>query len=175
MRKLHYNNLATIESQLSHTVLRSFECAARHESFTMAAEELHLTQSAVSRHIKEFEQIVGTELFRRAGRRVLLTDVGKLLASELSVDLDNIHRTVMRAVSTGGSGVALHIATLPTFSNRWLIPRLPEFFARFPDIKINLSIYADPFDMDRQHLIWLFTLVLMIGLVGMRRFYVLKR
>ena len=117
----------------------------------MAAEELHLTQSAVSRHIKEFEQIVGTELFRRAGRCVLLTDVGKVLASELSVDLDNIHRTVMRAVSTGGSGVALHIATLPTFSSRWLIPRLPEFSARYPDIQINLSTYADPFDMDRQH------------------------
>ena len=88
----------------SHAILRSFECAARQESFTQAAEELHLTQSAISRQVKELEQIIGTELFRRVGRRVVLTDAGQNLASELTQDLENIRQTVARAIAAGGEG-----------------------------------------------------------------------
>ena len=83
----------------SNAVLRSFECAARHESFTLAAEELHLTQSAVSRQVKELEDIIGTALFRRVGRRVVLTPAGRNFVNELSVDLESIRQTVMRAIS----------------------------------------------------------------------------
>lgn len=135
----------------SHSVLRSFECAARHQSFTLAAEELHLTQSAISRQVKELEDLIGTSLFRRAGRRVLLTKAGNNLALELAVDLENIHQTVMRAVSAGNDGSALRVATLPGFASRWLIPRLPEFSAQHPHIEISMSTRLEPFDLDREH------------------------
>ncbi|TNE35512.1 MAG: LysR family transcriptional regulator, partial [Alphaproteobacteria bacterium] len=135
----------------SHAVLRSFECAARHESFTLAAEELHLTQSAISRQVKELESLLGFELFRRIGRNVVLTDAGRNLAGELAIDLENIHQTVMRAVSAGDIGTALRIATLPTFASRWLIPRLPEFTRQYPEIEINLYTRLSPFDLTREH------------------------
>ena len=131
--------------------MRSFECAARHQSFTLAAEELHLTQSAISRQVRELEEIIGTSLFRRAGRRVLLTKAGHTLADELSVDLENIHQTIMRAVSAGRQGTALRIAVLPSFASRWFIPRLPEFSAQHPDIELSLSTRLNPFDMNREH------------------------
>lgn len=131
--------------------MRSFEAAARHESFTLAAEELALTQGAVSRQVKELEQVVGTALFRRIGRRVVLTMAGRNLASDLSVDLQNIQRTMMRAMSAGALGSALRVACLPTFASRWLIPRLPQFFGDNPDIQISLSTRQEPFDLNNEH------------------------
>ncbi|MEH6405183.1 MAG: LysR substrate-binding domain-containing protein [Sneathiella sp.] len=135
----------------SHAVLRSFECAARHESFTLAAEELHLTQSAISRQVKEFEEVVGTALFRRVGRRVVLTEAGKNLARELALDLEGIRQTVMRAISAGEQGAAIRVAILPDFASRWLIPRLPDFLALHNDIEISFSTRLKPFDLSREH------------------------
>jgi len=134
----------------SHAVLRSFECAARQESFTLAAEELHLTQSAISRQVKELEQVVGTNLFRRTGRRVVLTEAGRNLAAELATDLENIRQTVLRAITAGARGTSLRVAVLPTFADRWLIPRLADFSTRHPDITINLSTRLKPFDLGRE-------------------------
>ncbi|MBL4769052.1 MAG: LysR family transcriptional regulator [Rhodobacteraceae bacterium] len=131
----------------SNAVLRSFEAAARYQSFTLAAEELHLTQSAISRQVKELELIIGTDLFRRVGRGVILTNSGQSLAKDLAVDLENMRRTVMRAVSAGKMGSALRVATLPAFASRWLIPRLPEFSARYPNVEISLSTRLKPFVM----------------------------
>ncbi len=142
---------ATRRRQLpSHTLLRSFECAARQQSFTLAAKELDLTQSAISRQVKELEQIVGTDLFRRVGRRVVLTRAGRNLAAELAVDLENIRQTLLRAVASGEQGASLRIAVLPTFASRWLIPRLPDFTALHPGIAINLATRLEPFDMTRE-------------------------
>lgn len=135
----------------SHSTLRSFECAARHQSFTLAAEELNLTQSAVSRQVKELEDTVGVALFRRAGRRVVLTEAGQKLSTEIAVDLENIHQTIMRAVSAGRQHMALRVAVLPGFASRWLIPRLPEFEHKHPDISLSLSTRLEPFDMEREH------------------------
>ncbi|KAE9625964.1 LysR substrate-binding domain-containing protein [Parasedimentitalea maritima] len=135
----------------SHSVLRSFEAAARHCSFTLAAEELHLTQSAISRQVKELEQTIGTPLFRRVGRRVVLTQAGESLAKELTIDLENIRRTMMRAIAGGAKGTALRVACLPAFASRWLIPRLPLFSEQHPDIEINLSTRLKPFDLDVEH------------------------
>ena len=131
----------------SNAVLRSFEAAARLESFTLAAEEQHLTQSAISRQVKEMEQIIGVELFHRAGRGVVLTDAGRSLSKEIAIDLENTRRTIMRAVSAGKNGTALRVATLPTFASRWLIPRLPDFYSKNPNIEVNLSTRLKPFDM----------------------------
>lgn len=135
----------------SHTVLRSFEAAARHQSFTLAAAELNLTQGAISRQVKELEQVVGTELFRRVGRRVVLTMAGRNFASDLAIDLKNLERSLSRAISAGAMGTALRVASLPTFANRWLIPRLPAFFADNPDIEISFSTRQEPFDLSAEH------------------------
>lgn len=134
----------------SLTALRSFECAARHGSFTFAAEELHLTQSAVSRQVRELELTVGTPLFHRIGRRVVLTEAGSSLAAELAVELDNIKHILFRAVAVGSVGASLRVATLPAFASRWLIPRLPDFDRRHPGVEINLSTRLEPFDLARE-------------------------
>lgn len=134
----------------SHAILRSFECAARHESFTLAAEELHLTQSAISRQVKELEQAIGTDLFRRSGRRVVLTEAGQSLASELAIDLENIRQTMLRAITSGERGASLRIAVLPTFASRWLIPRLQSFTDQWPDVTVNLATKLKSFDMEKE-------------------------
>jgi len=134
----------------SHAILRSFECAARLESFTKAAQELHLTQSAVSRQVKELEQVIGVDLFRRVGRQVVLSEAGRNLSNDLATDLENIRQSVQRAISAGERGKSIRIATLPTFANRWLIPRLADFSRLHPDITINLATRLEPFDMTKE-------------------------
>ena len=134
----------------SLTALRIFECAARHGSFTFAAEELHLTQSAVSRQVRELELTVGTSLFHRIGRRVVLTEAGRSLAAELSVELENIKHILLRAVAVGAVGASLRVATLPAFASRWLIPRLPDFDRRHPGVEISLYTRLEPFDLARE-------------------------
>lgn len=134
----------------SHAVLRSFECAARQESFTKAAEELHLSQSAISRQVKELEQAIGVDLFRRVGRRVVLTEAGRNLAKELAVDLENIRQTVLRAIAAGNHGSSLRLAVLPTFASRWLIPRLADFSKLCPDVTVNLTTKLKPFDIAKE-------------------------
>ncbi|WP_048644757.1 LysR substrate-binding domain-containing protein [Nitratireductor soli] len=134
----------------SFSVLRSFASAARHQSFTLAAEELNLTQSAVSRHIRDMEAALGFSLFRRVGRRVVLTPAGKNLADALEDDLGRIAQTLHRAIAAGMSGTVLNVASLPTFAARWLIPRLPDFEKTHPGIGINLTARIDPFDLARE-------------------------
>ena len=135
----------------SMSAMRSFEAAARHQSFTLAAKELNLTQSAISRQVKEMEQIVGAQLFRRTGREVILTRAGTRLAADLGSELDNIRRVMMRAVSAGNMNSTLRVATLPTFATLWLIPRLPDFFKKHPDIEISFSTRLEPFDLAQEN------------------------
>ncbi len=133
----------------SLTHLRCFESAARHQSFTAAGEEIGLTQSAVSKKVKELEADLGFALFQRVGRGVVLTDAGAGLAADLAQDLGALRTSVQKAVAAGAGRSALRIAVLPTFANRWLIPRLPDFFARHPEIELSLSTRLDPFDFAR--------------------------
>ncbi len=131
----------------SISTLKCFEAAARHQSFTLASEELDLTQSAVSRQVKELEQTVGAQLFRRTGREVVLTRAGKRLATDVAVELENIRQIIMRAVSAGNMNSTLRIAILPTFATLWLIPRLPDFFEKHPELEISFSTRLEPFDL----------------------------
>ncbi len=135
----------------SYSVLRSFDSAARHESFTLAAKELNLTQSAISRQVKELEQTVGVDLFRRVGRRVILTRAGQKFANDLATDLGNIRQTVMRAVSVGDMSSSLRVATLPTFASQWLVPKLLGFKKTHPNVEISLSTRLEPFDLEQEH------------------------
>jgi LysR family glycine cleavage system transcriptional activator len=127
------------------SVLMAFEAAARHQSFTAAAAELSLTQSAVSRQIRALEQLLGAELFVRERQTVRLTDAGNAYAVEIRRALDHIANATLgfRANPKGGT---LNLAIIPTFGTRWLAPRLPRFLSAHPGITINLTTRLAPFD-----------------------------
>jgi len=125
--------------------LVAFESAARHGSFTKAAMELHLTQSAISRTIRLLEERIGTALFERVRQRVVLTDAGALYVKEVRRILEEVREATQRAVNTG-RGSVLNIAVLPTLGTRWLVPRLPDFMRQHPEITINLATRIQPFD-----------------------------
>ena len=130
--------------------LQAFECAARHGSFTQAAKELSLTQSAVSRQIKELENQLGVLLFERIRQRVLLSDAGQKFLPEARRLLNLAEDTMLRAMSTAASPASLSIATLPTFGNRWLLPRLPAFLNLHPDVTLNIASRSEPFDFKEE-------------------------
>ena len=135
----------------SVSALRSFDAAARHQSFTLAAKELDLTQSAISRQIKELEQVVGAHLFRSTGREVVLTRAGMRLAADVSIELNNLRRIMMRAVSAGNMNATLRVAILPTFATLWLIPRLRGFFSKHPEVEISFTTRLEPFDLNAEN------------------------
>lgn len=129
----------------SMEALIAFEAAARHQSFTRSADELALTQSAVGRQIAGLENYVGVALFSRVKKRLALTDIGRLYARQIRAALEQIERDTMAAMAQRGAGGILELAVIPTFATRWLIPRLPEFYAAHPDITLNLTTRAAPF------------------------------
>ena len=117
--------------------LRAFEAAARHLNFSRAAEELHLTHGAISHQMKALEAGLGVALFRREGRRMLLTDAGQLFASRVRDALDELSAAVA-AVAAPREQHVLTLSVLPSFASLWLIPRLASFHARHPEIDINI-------------------------------------
>jgi LysR family glycine cleavage system transcriptional activator len=130
--------------------LLAFEAAARHESISRAAEERHLTQSALSRQIASLEQSLGVDLFHRVRQRIVLTDAGRLYAGELRQALEAMSAATHRIMSLAGAEAVLNIAVLPTFGTRWLIPRLPDFAARHPELTINFAARSEPFDFQKE-------------------------
>jgi len=126
-------------------VLRAFEAAARHQSFTVAAEELSLTQSAISRLIRALEESLGAELFVRERQTVRLTMAAEAYAQEIRCALQRISRATLGIRANPGGG-GLNIAILPMFGMRWLAPRLPRFLTANPDVMVNLTTRLSPFD-----------------------------
>jgi LysR family glycine cleavage system transcriptional activator len=122
----------------SLTALRAFEAAARHLSFTRAAQELCVTQTAVSHQIKQLEAHLGVTLFRREPRRLTLTHEGEAWAREMRdvfARLFDAHRRLRaRAVRP-----VLAVSVIPSFAARWLVPRRGRFVAQHPDIDIHVS------------------------------------
>ncbi len=129
----------------STQALICFEAAARHESYTRAAQELSLTQSAVSRQITALEDFLGMALFRRTRHGVALTPAGADYARQIARQLDTMERDTLDAMARQGQGGALQLAAVPTFATRWLIPRLPDFAARHPDITVHIETRTRPF------------------------------
>lgn len=125
--------------------LIAFEAAARHESFTRSADELALTQSAVGRQIASLEEYLGVPLFNRVKKRLILTDVGRVYAKQVRENLERMERDTLAAMAHKGAGGILELAVIPTFATRWLIPRLPQFYARNAHITLNLTTRAEPF------------------------------
>jgi DNA-binding transcriptional LysR family regulator len=132
----------------SMSLLLAFEAAARHESYTRAAVELSLTQSAVSRQVQALEQQLGLTLFRREGRQVQLTDVGRLYQREMSEALGRIRSATLQAMAFQSGGGTLRLATLPTFGSKWLLPRLHGFYKSHPGMLIHINSRIDAIDFD---------------------------
>lgn len=122
----------------SMSSLLAFEASAQTESFTRAAQQLSLTQSAVSRQVQTLEELLGVPLFQRIGRRVVLTDVGRMYLREISGPLERIRRASLQAIAFQAGGGTLNLAVLPTFGSRWLMPRLPDFYAAHPEVVVHV-------------------------------------
>jgi LysR family glycine cleavage system transcriptional activator len=108
-------------------LLRAFEACARHLSVSRAAEELHLTQSGVSRQLAQLEELVGVKLFFRVRRRLSLTPTGASYAEEIRDALSRIQSATQALRAHQGVGGTLTIAVAPTFGTRWLMPRMQRF------------------------------------------------
>ena len=153
--KLNLNRMGSVYIQHSMRkkipslhALASFDAAARHQSYTLAAQELSLTQSAVSRQIGALEAFLGVALFRRARHGVVLTDAGSQYARQIAPRLQALERDTLEAMaghSGGALGGAITLATVPTLAARWLIPRLPDFALAHPDVVVHLEARTRPF------------------------------
>lgn len=123
----------------SLNALRAFEAMARNRRATLAAEELHVTHSAVSRQVKALEQALGVRLFAGPKHRLELTPAGRELLPALTEAFDQIAAAVRHV---RGGGEDLHVAVNASLSVKWLIPRLARFEAAHPEIRLHLSELA---------------------------------
>lgn len=130
----------------------AFEASARLSSFTRAAEELNLTQGAISRQIKVLEDHLGIMLFERIRQRLVLTEAGNYYAGEIRQTLDSFAAATAQVMSFRARGGILRLGMLPTFGTRWLIPRLPNFFAHNRSVTINFSSHIRQVDFQRDFL-----------------------
>lgn len=129
------------------SALRAFECAARHRSFTKAAAELHVTQSAVSRHMRTLEEWLDVPLFYRNHKAIALTPEGEIYMRELVAAFGHIDLATRRVQRSGRQDV-LHIHTYATIAMRWLIPRLRRFQEDNPEIDVQLTASTRPVDFE---------------------------
>lgn len=128
------------------SALRGFEAAARHLSFTLAADELCLTQSAISYQIRELEEYLGTSLFRRFTRRVELTKNGEEFARLISHFIEDLEQHVVRYRAEAGRR-KLTITVLPTIASHWLMPRLHLFSQSHPGVETQIISGLSPPDL----------------------------
>jgi LysR family glycine cleavage system transcriptional activator len=127
--------------------LIAFEAVARHLSFSKAADDLALTQSAVSRQIGALEQMLGMQLFERRSNRLVLTDTGAVYLADMIDALERLSAATVRVMSSRkGSGVVQVVST-EAFAILWLLPRLPRFYEKHPDIQIVLRTRSTPFNL----------------------------
>ena len=135
---------------LDMVTVQAFECAARHGSFTRAAAELSLTQSAVSRQVKDLESRLGAQLFERIRQRVVLSQDGRRFLPQARKLLQQTEDIVLRTMSAAEAGLSLSVATLPTFGSRWLSPRLPKFLDLNPGAVLNVGSRSKPFEFEEE-------------------------
>jgi LysR family transcriptional regulator, glycine cleavage system transcriptional activator len=119
-------------------MLRGFECAAQHLSFTRAADDLGLTQTAISHMIRKLEGIVGQPLFERDGNRLRLTRAGKEYLPVARSVIESVTSATERLREQAEFSV-LTISSVLSFSVKWLMPRLPEFARAYPDIRLQVG------------------------------------
>jgi LysR family transcriptional regulator, glycine cleavage system transcriptional activator len=135
--------------RLSLDLLRGFRAASRHLSFTRAAQELFVTQSAISHEIRTLEQQLGRPLFRRVNRTLQLTETGEQLYRAIDEGLTLIDDAIERAA---GPSRTLSVTTTVALASTWLVPRLPRFAARNPDIDLRVVSTNEWLDLKREHI-----------------------
>lgn len=128
--------------------LRAFEAAARHLSFTKAADELNVTPAAVSHQVKALEAYCGQPLFRRLTRALLLTDAGQAALPALGEGFDRLAEAAV-AMAAGDGATTLTLSTTPSFAAKWLIRRLIRFQKAHPDINVRIDATNDLADFER--------------------------
>ncbi len=134
--------------------LRALEAATRHRSFSRAAEELSLTHSAISHHIRALETSLGTKLFRRTGSHMTPTSAGARLAEQVRGALDHLESALREASNSNAAPVVrLQVSVMADLANAWLIRRLPSLHAQAPSLDLHLRLHAeiappDPYSVD---------------------------
>lgn len=134
---------------MSLDLLRGFRAAARHLSFTRAAQELHVTQPAISREIRTLEEQLGRPLFRRTSRAIELTEAGQELYRAVEEGLGLIDAATMRIA---GARRSLAVTTTVALASTWLVPRLPRFSTLHPDIEMRFVASNDAIDLERERI-----------------------
>ncbi|MGQ0486478.1 MAG: transcriptional regulator GcvA [Hyphomicrobiales bacterium] len=122
----------------SLNALRAFEAAARNGSFTVAAGELFVTHAAISRHIRDLEDCLGTQLFLRTGRGVQLTEAGRRFGGKLTSPFDAMAEAAREAAAAGAVR-QLKVSVEPSIASRWLVARLGSFGELHPDIELAID------------------------------------
>lgn len=125
--------------------LACLDAAARHQSYTRAAQELALTQGAVSRQIGALEAFVGVALFQRTRHGVALTERGAEYAQQVAGRLQGLEQDTLEVMAGQGRGGSVQLAAVPTFATRWLIPRLPALAAVHPELTVHIETRTRPF------------------------------
>lgn len=126
--------------------LLAFDALARTGGFTSAARDLSLTQGAVSRQVAQLEAQLGVALVLREGRGARLSEAGAAYAHHAREALEALGAGAMAALGQGDDS-SLHLAMVPTFGTRWLMPRIPRFLRRHPEITLHFATRIGPFDM----------------------------
>ena len=132
----------------NYFALRAFEAAARHDSFTLGAQELNLTPSAISHQVRELEETFGLPLFVRGNRQVETTAEGKRLLESLTRIFDALEASC-NEVGLFARAQVLTVHCAPSLAVKWLGPRLPSFLLAHPDVTIRLSSGPEPLDLTR--------------------------
>lgn len=132
------------------TSMQCFEASARHLSFTRAADELNLTQSAVSKQVAQLETIVDQPLFLRVRKRLQITPEGSLYLTEVRKTLAQVEMSTRYMQSYGGQNEVLSVTTSMTFGARWLVPRLNGFRLRHPNVYLDISNRTESFDFESE-------------------------
>lgn len=136
----------------STAAMQCFEAAARHMSFTRAADELSLTQSAVSKQVAHLETLLQHKLFRRVRRSLILTPEGAIFLSDVRKVLTQIEMSAHTIMTFSGNSEVLKIATLPSFGSRWLADKLPSFLSANPGISLEFHDRVKDFDLEQQNI-----------------------
>jgi LysR family glycine cleavage system transcriptional activator len=135
------SDMADLQRLPNLAALRAFEAAARHENFSLAAKELHLTSSAISHQVRGLEEEIGVALFMRHGKRIAITPDGRRFAATLRKLMSEI-ADATEALKHGGRQQRLTISTTPSFAARWLSQRLGRFIERHPGMEVMLQSSA---------------------------------
>ena len=135
--------------RLPLTALRSFEAAGRHLSFSRAADELFVSQAAISRQIRDLERLLGTSLFSRLHRKVELTEAGDRLLAQVTTSFNDLDRA-LGEFAAPAAGDVVRLSVDPAVASCWLVSRLDRFHRQHPDIELMIEVDERIVDFSRR-------------------------